>query len=94
MRVALIETCNDCPHIFYEDRLYSCPKLKRGVYKPVNPDLPPPKKCPLLDLDVVLEEAKAENPYSGLVSDKYKSTKTGFDEGIEAVRAALKGGGE
>jgi len=97
-KVLLIEKCGDCR---FHERCKKCladyrcshPDRKDNIFMD-SPDSPPPERCPLLDLGAVLAEATAANPYSGLLSDKYKSTKTGFDEGIEAVRKALKGGGE
>jgi len=96
MKILVIEKCGECRywhriHDSVADRGtgHFCERHKIGrEFQRIDPDSSPPDGCPLLDLDVVLEKVKAENPY-----DPDYACARDWNDGVDAVGVALKGGG-
>ena len=61
-KIIEIEKCGDCPHCCAEPFTSHCWHESAAV-KETDPDSPPPENCPLLDLDAVVDKAKAANPH-------------------------------
>ena len=96
-KLIVVETCGDCGKFRWSiygtpEHLCTNPKRESKVFG-VDPNQPPPEGCPLLGLDAVLDKAKAANPFTpGYFPEKYASVA--WDEGVDAVRKVLEGGGE
>ena len=91
-KVLLIEKCEDCINCcpdftqFY-DLIYECDITS----KEVDPDSLPPDDCPLIDLDEVVEEVKADCIKFMIGGSYIAGHYDGVRDAIDAFVKALKG---